>query len=225
MKQLLIACETLRDEVELALKKTKTEIEISWMPNRLHDRPEQLKNALQEEINRVENDYNILLFAYGNCGNGLLGIKSEKATMIIPKYDDCIGMLLCHKPQLDRIRTTTYFLTPGWIEGEKSLEVEYAQIIEKYGEKRAKMIYDMMFKNYKELMMIDTGAYKLEDWMERVEKISKIVGLDVVVDEGDITALEKLITEDWDEDFCIIPPQRETVHDDFFAPPVEEKIS
>lgn len=222
MRQLLIACETLHDEVLLALKKTNMDMEIRWMPNKLHDQPEYLKEALQDEINRVENDYDELLFAYGNCGNGLVGIKSHQAKMVIPKYSDCISLLLSHKPELERMRTNTYFLTPGWIKGEKSLQVEYAQILKKYGEKRTKKIYQIMFKNYQNLMLIDTGAYKLENWLEQVEKIGQMIGLSVIVDDGTITPLEKLMTRDWQENFCVIPPGQATSRHDFFEPIVKK---
>lgn len=215
MKRLLIACETIRDEVELALKKQGVELDTIWMSNLLHDSPERLKNALQEEIDKAESDYDELLFAYGNCGNGLLGLKSEKSTLIIPRFGDCIDMLLCEKDNLERIRTTTYFLTQGWLRGEKTLDKEYEHNLNKYGEKRAKKVMDIMFRNYKYLMLIDTGAYNMDDSLPRVHNIGALIGLEVVVDQGSISALEKLITGQWDEKFCVIPPGRPTNHADF----------
>ncbi|MEG0494714.1 MAG: DUF1638 domain-containing protein, partial [Eubacterium sp.] len=76
-------------------KNLSIEIETIWMSNTLHTYPEKLRDALQEEIDKVEGkDVNELLFAYGNCGNGLVGLKSKTATMIIPKYGDCIDIFL-----------------------------------------------------------------------------------------------------------------------------------
>ncbi len=216
MKRLLIACETLRNELELALENTNEKIEVAWMPNRLHERPERLNRALQEKINEVEADYDTLLFAYGKCGNGLVGLKSDKATMVIPQFEDCIAILLAHKCQLGQIRTNTYFLTPGWLKGEKSLEVEYQAIMAKYGEKKTKKIYEIMFKSYQKLMLIDTKAYQIEPWLDRVNQIGQILGLDVVIDDGNITILEKLLKGDWDHGFCLIPPGKMTTHDDFY---------
>ena len=214
MKRLLIACETIRDEVELALQRTGAELEIVWMSNLLHDSPERLKNALQEEIDKAEDDYDQLLFAYGNCGNGLLGLKSEKATLIIPRYGDCIDILLSEKKNLERIRTSTYFLTQGWLRGEKSLDKEFQHNLEKYGESRARRVMEIMFKNYQKLMLIDSGAYPVADHLTRVNDIGQLIGLEVVVDQGSITPLEKLVTGQWPEGFCIIPPGQVTTHDD-----------
>nr|WP_320027022.1 DUF1638 domain-containing protein [uncultured Acetobacterium sp.] len=215
MKRLLIACETIKDEVEMAMQKTGVELEVVWMSNLLHDSPERLKNALQEEIDKAEDRFDELLFAYGNCGNGLLGLKSEKATLIIPRYGDCIDILLCEKENLERIRTSTYFLTQGWLKGEKSLDKEYQHNLEKYGESRARRVMNIMFKNYKNLMLIDTGAYDLAEHLPRVNDIGELIGLEVVVDQGSISPLEKLVTGQWDNGFCIIPPGQITTHLDF----------
>lgn len=215
MKKLLIACETIRDEVELALKKQCVEMDTLWMPNTLHDSPERLQAALQTEIIKAEEEYDELLFAYGNCGNGLLGLKSEKATIIIPQYGDCIDILLSEKDNLERIRTTTYFLTQGWLQGKKTLDVEYEHNLKKYGERRAKMIMNMMFKNYKNLMLIDTGAYDVANALPRVNDIGELIGLDVIVSKGSISPLEKLISGQWEEKFCVVPPGRATDYGDF----------
>lgn len=215
MKRLLIACETIRDEVEMALRRTGVEVDTVWMSNLLHDSPERLKNALQEEIDKAEAGYDQLLFAYGNCGNGLLGLKSDKATLIIPRYGDCIDILLSEKENLERIRTSTYFLTQGWLKGEKSLDKEFQHNLEKYGERRARRVMNMMFKNYKNLMLIDTGAYPVDQHLPRVNDIGELIDLEVVVEQGSISPLEKLVTGEWQEGFCIIPPGQATTHQDF----------
>ncbi|AFA49710.1 DUF1638 domain-containing protein [Acetobacterium woodii] len=215
MKRLLIACETIKDEVEMAIKKTGIEMETIWMSNLLHDSPERLKNALQAEIDKAEAFYDQLLFAYGNCGNGLLGLKSEKAVLVIPRFGDCIDILLSEKENIERLRTSTYFLTQGWLKGEKSLDREYQHNLAKYGEKRARRVMDIMFKNYKNLMLIDTGAYQVADLMPRVNGIGELIGLKVVVEPGTISPLTKLITGQWSDEFCIIPPGRTTNHQDF----------
>ncbi len=215
MKRLLIVCETIRDEVELAMKKQGVEMETVWMPNNLHDSPERLRDALQVEINKAEGYYDELLFAYGNCGNGLLGLKSEKATIIIPRYGDCIDILLSEKANLERIRTNTYFLTQGWLRGDKSLDKEYEHNLKKYGEKRAKMVTNIMFKNYKNLMLIDTGAYDVKETLPRVNDIGKLIGLEVVISQGNISPLEKLVSGQWDDEFCVVLPGRPTSKDDF----------
>lgn len=124
----LLACETIKDEVELIKEKCGVDIETVWMDNTLHAYPENLRDALQAEIDKAEPEAEELLFAYGNCGNGLVGLKSSSATMIIPKYGDCIDMFLSNLENLERVRTTTYFLTRGWLDGKQSLELSLIHI-------------------------------------------------------------------------------------------------
>lgn len=53
---------------------------------------------------------------------------------------------------------------------------------------------NIMFKNYQKLMLIDSGAYPVADHLPRVNDIGQLIGLEVVVDQGSITPLEKLVT-------------------------------
>lgn len=213
-KRKLLACETLRDEVELLLEKDDIQIDVQWMSNELHTHPENLRDALQKEID-ASADMDELLFAYGNCGNGLVGLKSETSTLIIPKFGDCIDIFLWQCERLERVRTNTYFLTRGWLNGNQGLEWEIDYNIKRFGEKRARRIMDMMYKHYTQLMLIDTGAYDLNEEMPRVNRIAETIGMEPVIQKGDLTPIQKLLHGIWDEDFCIIPPGRETTYKDF----------
>lgn len=213
-KRKLLACETLQDEIEKLVKDNEIQMDIKWMDNALHTHPENLRTALQEEIDNTR-DVDELLFAYGNCGNGLVGLKSETATMIIPKFGDCIDILLWRCKNLDRVRTYTYFLTEGWLNGGQGLEQEIDYNFKRFGEKRSRRIMDIMYKHYKQLMLIDTGAYDVSAAMPRVDRIASIIGMEPVVEPGDLTPLKKLILGLWDEDFCIIEPGRATTYKDF----------
>ncbi|MEG0309712.1 MAG: DUF1638 domain-containing protein [Eubacterium sp.] len=210
----LLACETIKDEVELIKEKWSIDIETIWMSNTLHTYPEKLRDALQEEIDKLK-EVDELLFAYGNCGNGLVGLESDSATMIIPKYGDCIDIFLNKQKNLERIRTNTYFLTRGWLDGKQGLEWEIKYNIERFGEKRAKRISEMLYKHYNYLMLIDTGAYNVKEFLPRVEKIAETLNMEPIVYQGDITPIEKLLNGQWDEDFCIIEPGRKTTYSDF----------
>jgi hypothetical protein len=64
-------------------------------------------------------------------------------------------------------------------------------------------------------MLIDTGAYKVDDWLDKTKEIGQMLDLEVVVDQGSIAPIEKLLTGDWDQQFLIINPGRVTVQSDF----------
>lgn len=64
-----------------------------FMEPGLHENPEKLKDALQKMINQLSN-VDFILLGYALCGNGLIGLTSKNATLVLPQYHDCIAMLL-----------------------------------------------------------------------------------------------------------------------------------
>lgn len=208
MKRIVIACETLRDELERAMEVTQSSFEVTWVDSNYHMDPNGLRIKLQEEIDKITGADTILL-AYGCCGNGLIGLDASTADLIIPKTDDCISMVLC-KPEkkFNRLKKT-YFLTKGWIDSSRGLMEEYVRAVERYGEAKAERIFRLMLKSYRYLMLIDTGAYNIYDYVPRAKEIADITHLDLIVRPGGTWLLEKLLTGPYDDDFCIIPKGEE----------------
>ncbi|MDI3482057.1 MAG: hypothetical protein PWQ97_1712 [Tepidanaerobacteraceae bacterium] len=203
MKNVIIACQTLHDELNLAMNKTKCAYPVVWVDSEYHSDPNRLRSKLQQEIDAQKGFENILL-AYGFCGNAILDLKASTANLIFPKTDDCISMLLSKpKEKFERMKAT-YFLTKGWIEGSKSLMKEYMNAIARYGEKRTKRIFQLMLKNYDKLMLIDTGAYSVADYWDEACKIAKIADLKLFTEKGHLWMLEKLLTGPYDEDFIVV---------------------
>ncbi|MFZ7130944.1 MAG: DUF1638 domain-containing protein [Eubacteriales bacterium] len=203
MKDLLVACETIKDEVLKVVEKNHFLDDIIWMDGMLHNNPDLLRSELQKAIHE-NTSYDHILFAYGNCGNALVGLYSEGSDLIIPATADCISMLLHDSEEIQTIRKNTYFFTKGWIEGEKSLIVEYEHCMKKYGEKRTKTIFESLLKHYKNLMFIDCEAYPSEKYISTTKDFAKKAGLEMVLQRGNLTLLEKLITKLWDHDFILI---------------------
>lgn len=146
----------------LAMKNTGISYETIWMSSELHINPDFLRSELQKEINKNQ-DYELILRAYGNCGKGLVEIVSKKTKLAILRSEDCIHILLHKNKKLKNFRGETYFITKGWMQGKKSLKEEYHYAVKKYGRKKAGIIMGIMLKNHKSLMLIDTGAYELEE--------------------------------------------------------------
>ena len=211
---LLIACGMIQDEMSLAMKNTGINYDTIWMSAELHNNPDFLKQELQKEIDNHQ-EYDLILLAYGNCGKALIGLRSEHTKLALLRSEDCIHMLLHNKKGLKATRGETYFITKGWMLGKKSLKEEYHYAINKYGPKRAEMIMEIMFKNYKSLMMIDTGAYNIEEWIHCARHLSQVLKLDFVITQGDVDLLEMFISLDWDHRVAVISPGSEITMDDF----------
>lgn len=212
MGNMIIACDTLKYEVLLAQKNTGNEDPVIWVDGMLHMDPDRLRAKLQSTLDQ-EGTWDRVLFAYGNCGNALVGLLSDRYTMVIPKTADCISMLL-HRRE-DAISRDTYFLTKGWIELEKSIIKEYTHCLERYGQEKTKQIFKVMLNNYNNLILIDSGAYDLREYMEISKDLAQKIHLDFRVEPGEVGFLEKLFSGDWDQDFCVIEPGKAVGLDDF----------
>ncbi len=134
MSTIIIACNTIADELNLAIQATGVTHPVLWIDSKLHTRPEKLKEQIQGAISRISNVSTIIL-AFGYCGNALVGIKSETARLIFPKAEDCISLLLGSTERRRALskETCSYYLTRGWMESENNLADEYAYCVRKFG--------------------------------------------------------------------------------------------
>ena len=85
MKTAILACKTLRYEVEKACKDNDIDYPIYWIESGLHNYPEKLHNNLQEELDKLQG-FDRVIMTFGLCGNALLGIKSNNLELIIDMY-------------------------------------------------------------------------------------------------------------------------------------------
>ncbi len=208
METLILACNTIRDELEKAFAATGCSHRVEWVESGLHLVPESLRRRLQEELDKISGVQRVLL-AFGFCGNAVLGLKSGDYELVIPRADDCITLLLGSKENRERCCSQggVYFLTKGWLEGEINIWREYQAVLERFGPERTERIYRRMLAHYKFLGLIDTGAYDLADLLPHVREISATLNLDLLILEGTDRYLKSFLSGPWNDDhFVIIPP-------------------
>lgn len=133
----------------------------------------------------------------------------------MPKVDDCISLLLGSVDERRKYggKNGMYFLTKGWIEGERNLWVEYQYTIEKYGEETGKEIFDMMLNHYKSLGVIDTKCYDLDEVMPLCKEIADTLELNLKILDYPISYLEDLLTGPWDDDRFVITKPNSKIKD------------
>jgi hypothetical protein len=207
LNNLIIACKTITNELNLALKETGCDYPVLWVNSGLHTFPDLLRAKIQEEIDHVSNVDNIIL-AFGLCGNSLIGLTSPNANIIFPNVDDCITLMLgsCQRRKEISAQAGTYFLTKGWLDYELNIWVEYQDAVNKYGKSRADRIFKTMLKHYKRLGVVSTGAYELEEFTERTHFVAEQLNLEHEVIPGTLNYIKKLLTGPWDEEFVVINP-------------------
>lgn len=212
IKAIICACRTIEDEIDYVVAENKIEFPVIYLEPGLHEKPDRLRSALQQTIDGISNvDY--ILFAYALCGNGLLGLKSRKATLVLPKYHDCLAMLLGSD---ERYRANlgakmgAMFLTRGWMEHFNPKRKFYDEVAAKLGSEKALRYAKIVLANYKRLALIETEAYDREAAFQEMAEQAQFFELQTHRLQGTLDVLRKLVNGQWDEKFQVIPPGQET---------------
>ncbi len=127
---------------------------------------------------------------------------------MIPRVDDCIALFLgSRREHLARLAETpgTYYLTKGWVHAQCDTIAEYARLVEKYGEKRARRVAEAMYRNYTQIVLIDTGNYRMEEYRDFARAMADFLGLEFKEVPGSNRLLEKMLSGDWEPEFVVVP--------------------
>ena len=190
--------------------------QITFLDYGLHVVPKNLQTAIQEQIDSITEPSRVVI-GYGLCGNGLNNIQAREHTLLIPRADDCIAILLgSYQTYLKNFteKPGTYYLTKGWLESGSDPLREYERVVEKYGQEMGDYIMDQQYQHYKQLMLVAHNQEDLEAYRPRAQEVAKFCerwgmvyeearGSDIYV-----RRLVEAITElsDSNDDFLIIPP-------------------
>ena len=197
MNQTVIACRTIEDELAAAMERTGCEAEVLWLESGLHERPKKLGAALQELVDEIRAER--VLLALGSCGGALEGLRAGGCELVLPRVDDCISLLLGSVERRMRIgeEYAAYFLTEGWLRGERNLFALYRDTEEKYGRETTDELMGMMFGHYRTLGLLDSGLVPVERVAEQTAPIADKIGLRTVVFPAGTEYLEQLLTGPW----------------------------
>ena len=210
-KTLVLACTTLKPELQNAIEAVGCEYPVRWLESGLHNVPKILNKALQEQVDQADADgFEKILFSFGFCGNSFTGLNTRRCECIIPRVDDCISLLLGSVKNRQELQQAagTYFMTKGWIDGERNIMVEYNYTMEKYGEELGEEIFEMMFGHYKRIGILDTQCYEMSDVIKEAEQMAQVLHLGCEVFPASNDYLKALLTGPWTgEKFLILPPQ------------------
>jgi hypothetical protein len=216
----VIACDVLKEQLE-ALK--FNDYDYVYLDQLLHRYPDDLRKQLQAALNDCS-QYKEVLFAYGLCSTGVVGIKTGiNQTLVIPRTHDCIALSLGsheHYLQLFKEMPGTYYFTPNWSLAAKDPYKEYHDLLKRgFDEETAKWAVRQMMVNYTKAGFIDTGVESnIEAGLAYVKEFAKFFNLEVVEIKGSLAYLYKLLVRDWEEkNFVIVQPETEVKQSMFDA--------
>ena len=211
MKTMILACQTLEDELLYTMKQSNINYEIMWIESSLHNVPQKLHSQMQECIQEIAKNKSCdrLLVAMGKCGNAIDKIVNGPFEMIIPKVDDCISLLFGSDEKRNNYTNehSAYYLTQGWMRGKCNILAEYEYSIKKYGQETADVIAEMMYGHYKQLALLDNGINSIDTLYRMTEPIEKNLNLKRCVVPVTVNYLVRLLNGPWDQEhfFKIAP--------------------
>ena len=211
----LLACAVFKNLLEDLLP-DELAAEVNFLDYGLHSIPSNLKIAVQEGLDAIE-EPSLVVLGYGLCGNGLDGIQAGKHTLLIPRVDDCIAIFLgsyaAYRREFDE-NPGTYYLTKGWIESGSDPLREYEELFEKYGQETAEWLMTEQYQHYKRLVFVAHSQADIDRYAPRARVVGEYMskwGVRYEETTGSDVYLRQLakIAADLDaadEDFLVIQP-------------------
>jgi len=192
----------------------------------MHRDTKKLNEAVQGFIDSTK-EPSLVILGYGLCGDGLNGIQAGPHTLLIPRTDDCIPLLLgSYRAFLHEFRTVpgTLYLSKGWLESDDHPLKEYQEYVEKYGPDRAELIMDMQYQHCKRLLFVAHNEADLIKYRPLAHKVARFcerwgmhyeekLGSDVYLRRFVEVALD---LNKADQEFVLVPPKGRIRQADFF---------
>ena len=218
-KKILIACSMIEDEINAAFDHFEIhDIEIWWQERGHHNDPDKLREVIQSEIRRAEDaGADLIMLGYGLCGNGAVGWHAEKAALVMPRFDDCVNMMLCtgKRDRRNYLKAGHMYLTGGWSKDEGALLDMFESYLAKYGKRKADKLMKMMLDSYTSVTVIDTGCYEMEPVIAYADECAERFCLERRIVPGGNEVMQKLITGNWDEDIIVKKPGSAVTEEEF----------
>jgi hypothetical protein len=226
----VIACSSLRPELEMLAAEAKTAVTFRHLEMGLHERSAgALHGALQSAIDEVA-DGDAIAVGYGLCNRGVVGLKARRMPVVIPRAHDCIGMLLGssrrYLAQLEA-QPGTYFQSAGWLENSQTnvrqpnftfgpnSNVTRERLVERYGEENADYLleqFDGFTRHYDRLAYIATPAPASARWEAAAREIAGKRNWKFERLVGDLGWLRRLLDAEWNEsEFLTVRPGERVV--------------
>ncbi len=218
MRMVVIACKVL----EGLFENCSDNPQVQYMDYGHHRYPKRMRQVLQKQIDDIL-EPSMILMGYGLCGNGLLGLNAREHTLVIPRCDDCISILLgSYEAYWKEFSTNpgTYYLSKGWLESGSHPLKEYEEYVAKYGEKKGRWLIDQIYHNYKRIALVGYNEEELSHYRDTAKKVADFINAAYVEILGSDNLIRRLMgmadhLSELDPDFVVIQPREYVTQDKF----------
>jgi hypothetical protein len=207
MKIKLIGCDSTMNEVR-SLEIAKT-MDCEFLDFNYHGKPALLHVRLQEIIDQSQ-DYDLIIMTYSRCSNVVVGLRSQRVPLLMPRTHDCISLLLgSNERQLKLLKKNsgTYYFSRGWLDYGRTPYAEYLEYVDRYGREKAADLIKMLYGSYNKAVLIVTlGTKDIEIYREKVRIIADFFGWDVGEEAGDLHILTAVLNGRTGQDTVYVEP-------------------
>ncbi len=224
----VIACEALARAVYFYAAQSPHRINLTLQKIGLHDRPNHLRDQLQQLIDATYADeYDAILLTYGLCGRAIDGLISRDVPLVVPRAHDCITLYLGSRAEYNQQQNQhpgTYWYSQDYLErsgryGENmalgsglpdGLNNNYEEFVRKYGEDNAQYLMQTLNswqQHYKRAVLFETEFGIDDEIRKNVHHQAQQNGWKLESIPANFQLVKKLIFEEWDDDFLVVPPQ------------------
>ncbi|WP_224957791.1 DUF1638 domain-containing protein [Geomonas subterranea] len=196
----IIACEVMREEL-LAVPAAHP-VEFVFVSMGLHRWPDKLREELRALLAETTGVERVVL-AFGLCGGAVAGLAAPGVPLLVPRAHDCIPLLLGSRYTHESLMAEekgTFFLSGGWLEGERTIFSEYRRVRDKYGEAKAKRVMAEMFDAYRRLLFIRTSHPREDEHVATGQELALLLGLEYRELSGRRAWLARIVNGPWDGD-------------------------
>ena len=184
----IVACAVFKPAIEyLQLKRRYPNLHLSYLPSKLHLRPQDLKIRLLREITSAQKRNERVICLYGDCFPDIDDFCQEHGVIKVPGHY-CYEMLLGSERfrRLIKEITGTYF-------AEKDLILNFEEYCVKPLELHDEEMRKYCFQQYRRLLYVRQPSDP--NLVPKASEVAEFLGLPLDISDADYSHLEKELTE------------------------------
>ncbi len=222
----LLACSVFEREIALYGREARHIAEVLFFEMGLHDRPDQLRATLQENLDKVDarTDIEAVALAYGLCGLGTVGLQPLRHKLVIPRAHDCVTIFMGSKEayaEHHRRCPSCYYYTPGWnrgrrVPGPEMLEALRASLSARFEPEEVEFLVNTereQWALHDTATYLDLGTEDAKAEADYARQCADWLGWKFEHLRGDPALLRDLLWGKWDDSrFQIIEPGMQLGH-------------
>ena len=220
MRLVLIACAVIERELRWLAARCAVEIDARYLEQGLHEQPERLRQAVQEEIDRIDAQaapVDAIVLGYGLCGTGTVGLRSARHRLVMPRAHDCATLALgCrqrYRAEFDA-EPGTYWCSTGWVEhgalpDDARLERKGREFAERFDEDAAAYLVQVerdALARYRRCAFVAWPGLSCEPERAAAERAAAERSWRFEALRGDPGLLADLLAGNWDDRFLVAEP-------------------